>query len=305
MNAVPPQIQPGLRHAVRLEWWTLGWQVSIVVVMYFVMGSSQAMKSAWMEDLLGLIPATVFLIAVHFEKKPPSRKFPFGFQRVNSLAFLASSSVLTFMGLYLIYDSGMKLIAMEHPTLGPIQLFGHTIWIGWLMIAALAYSIVPPVVLGRLKQPVARQLKDKVLHTDAQMQKADWMTGAAGIIGIIGVGFGFWWADSAAALLISLDIVHDGLRAAHVAVAELIDGMPRELGGSAVARDAHDLRERLEQSFPGADIRLRETGRYIVAEVHGAQAPSGEILLRDYWPGDPEHEWRFAQLSFAPSPDQG
>ena len=27
------------------------------------------------------------------------------------------------------------------------------------------------------------------------MQKADWMTGVAGIVGIIGVGFGFWWAD--------------------------------------------------------------------------------------------------------------
>ena len=75
------------------------------------------------------------------------------------------------MGLYLIYDSGTKLIAMEHPTLGPIQLFGHTIWIGWLMIAALAYSIVPPVILGRLKQPVARRLKDKVLHTDAQCRR--------------------------------------------------------------------------------------------------------------------------------------
>ncbi len=65
------------------------------------------------------------------------------------------------MGLYLIYDSGTKLIAMEHPTLGPIQLFGQTIWIGWLMIAALAYSIVPPVVLGRLKQPVAKRLRTR------------------------------------------------------------------------------------------------------------------------------------------------
>ena len=305
MSAVPEEIRPDLKHAIRLEWWTLAWQASIVVVMYLVMGSSQAMKSAWLEDLLGLIPASVFLIAVHFERKSPSRKFPFGFHRVNSLAFLAASSVLAFMGLYLIYDSGTKLIAMEHPTLGPIQLFGHTIWIGWLMIAALAYSIVPPVILGRLKQPVARRLKDKVVHTDAQMQKADWMTGVAGILGIIGVGFAFWWADSAAALLISLDIVHDGFRAAHVAVAELIDGMPRELGGSAVAKDAQELHESLSRSFPDAEIRLRETGRFIVAEVRGAQAPSGEIDLRDYWPGDPEHEWRFAQLSFAPSRERG
>ena len=273
--------------------------------MYLVMGSSQAMKSAWIEDLLGLIPASVFLIAVHFEKKSPSRTFPYGFERVNSLAFLASSSVLAFMGLYLIYNSGTKLIAMEHPTLGPIELFGQTVWIGWLMIAALAYSIVPPVILGRLKQPVARRLRDKVLHTDAQMQKADWMTGMAGIIGIVGVGFGFWWADSAAALLISVDIVRDGFRAARVAVAELVDGMPRELGGTAVDQDAHDLCESLSRSFPDADIRLRETGRYIVAEVRGAEAPSGGVRPSDYWPGDPDLAWRFADLSFTPRPEQG
>ena len=300
MKPVPDKLQSDLRHAIHLEWWTLGWQTSIVVLMALVMGSSQAMKSAWMEDILGLVPAGVFLVAVHFERKSPNQKFPFGFQRVNSLAFLASAGVLVFMGLYLIYDSGSKLIAAEHPTLGPIKLFGETVWIGWLMIAALAYSIIPPVILGRLKQPVAKRLRDKVLHTDALMQKADWMTGAAAIVGIVGVGFGFWWADSVAAVLIAFDIVHDGFRAARVAMAELVDGMPRELGGTAIAEDARKLQENLAQRFPNADIRLRETGRYIVAEVRGARAPSGDISLSDFWTGDPDHKWRFAGLSFAP-----
>lgn len=304
MSQIPKQIKPDLKHAIHLEWWTLAWQTSIVVVMFFVMGSSQAMKSAWTEDLLGLVPAAVFLLAVHFERKSPNRKFPFGFPRVNSLAFLAASSVLAFMGLYLIYDSGSKLIAMEHPTLGPVHLFGQTIWIGWLMIAALAYSIVPPVILGRKKLPVARRLMDKVVHTDAQMQKADWMTGVAGIVGIVGVGFGFWWADSAAALLIALDIVHDGFRAASVALAELVDGMPRQLGSNSVAEDAEKLRDNLARSFPDADVRLRETGRYIAAEVRGAQPPAGGARLADYWTGDPDHAWRCAQLSFEPSPQK-
>jgi len=305
MSRIPEEIRGDLRRAVRLEWWTLAWQASIVVVMFLVMGSSQAMKSAWTEDLLGLVPAIVFLIAVHFERKPPSRRFPFGFPRVNSLAFLAAASVLAAMGLYLIYDSATKLIAMEHPTLGPVELFGHSPWIGWLMIAALAYSIVPPVVLGRLKQPVSQRLKDKVLHTDALMQKADWMTGVAGILGIVGVGYGFWWADSAAAALIACDIVHDGFRAARVALAELADGMPRELGGSAVAKDAQDLRDSLSGRFPGAEVRLRETGRYIVAEVRGARPPSGTVRPADYWPGDPGRRWRFAELSFSPEPEGG
>ena len=300
MKPVPDHLRADFRRTIRLEWWTLGWQASIVVLMALVMGSSQAMKSAWIEDILGLVPAAVFLVAVHFERKSPNPKFPFGYQRINSLAFLASAGVLGAMGLYLIYDSGSKLVAMEHPTLGPIEIFGQTVWIGWLMIAALVYSVIPPVILGRMKQPLAERLHDKVVHTDALMQKADWMTGLAAILGILGVGFGLWWADSAAAVLIAGDIVHDGFRAARAAMAELADGAPRALGGTGIAAEAKALHDRLAGDFPAADVRLRETGRYIVAEVSGARPPAEPLDAHRYWAGDPADAWRLARISFKP-----
>ena len=92
------------------------------------------------------------------------------------------------------------------------------------MIAALAYSVVIPIVLGRLKLPVAKRLCDKVLHTDALMQKADWMTGIAGIGGVLGIALGLWWADALAAGFISLSILKDGLTSMRTASAELLDG---------------------------------------------------------------------------------
>ncbi len=299
MSQFPSEIEDDIRHAIRLEWWTIGWQASIVALMFAVMGSSQAMKSAWFEDLSGLLPATVFLIAIHFERKGTDERFPYGYPRVNSLAFLASACVLAGLGLYLIYGSVTALLKAEHPTIGPITLFGETFWIGWLMIAALAYSIVPPVILGRLKQPVARAIYDKVVHTDALMQKADWMTGAAAIAGVLGVGFGFWWANSVAALVIALDIVRDGFRAARAAAAELADGLPRQLGGTQPAEDAKMLRDHLRERFPDADVRLRETGRYISAEIRGASNPPQSAHARDFWPGKPDRAWRFAQITFA------
>ena len=80
-----------------------------------------------------------------------------------------------------------------------------------------------------MKQPIARRLEDEVLDTDAMMQKADWMTGLAGMAGIIGVGFGLWWTDAAAAALISISILKDGVTSLRVATAELTDGAPRRL----------------------------------------------------------------------------
>lgn len=299
MSTPPKDLQDDLRRARRLEWWTLFWQASIVAVMALVLGSSQAMKSAWIEDLLGLIPAAVFLIAAKLERREPTDRFPYGYHRANSLAFLISATALVAMGGYLLADSAWKLAEQERPTIGQVTLFGHQIWLGWLMMAALAYSVVPPMILGRIKQPVARRLSDKVMHTDALMQKADWMTGLAGILGVAGVGFGYWWADSVAAGLIALDILRDGARSLRQAAEELADGAPRALDSDAIAEDAAALQEHLEERFPDARVRLRETGRYIRAEVTGAKPPAKAIDPADYWPGPPETAWRLLSLSIS------
>lgn len=175
--------------------------------MGLVMGSSQAMQAAWIKDMLSLLPPVMFLIAVHFERKPPSENYPFGLDRLGSLCFVLSAAALALMGGYLIYDAATVLIRQEHPTIGSMSLFGGQVWMGWFMAGVLAYSIVPPVVLGWKKRALAPVLKDKVLYTDAEMNAADWKTGLAGLLGIAGIAAGFWWADAVAAGLIGLDIL--------------------------------------------------------------------------------------------------
>lgn len=298
MTDSPSTLAADLTRSRRLAWWTLFWQASVVVVMYAAMGSSQTMKSAWVEDFLGLVPATVFLIALRYERRPPTQWFPYGFARANSLAFLISATALCSMGLYLIGDSTVKLLAAEHPSFGTVDALGHPLWAGWVMVAALLYSVVPPFILGRMKLPLARRTQDKVLHTDALMQKADWMTGAAGVVGILGVGMGFWWADAAAAIVIAVDIVRDGLKALRIATAELVDGTPRALDKDEMAEDAEALRRALHARYPETRVRLRESGRYILAEVSGPTIPDGPHDLDALWPGDPSRRWRLRDLSF-------
>ena len=50
-----------------------------------------------------------------------------------------------------------------------------------------------PVIFGHLKMKPPKMLHDKTLYADAMMNKADWMTGLAGIVGILGIGMGWWW----------------------------------------------------------------------------------------------------------------
>jgi cobalt-zinc-cadmium efflux system protein len=125
------------------------------------------------------------------------------------------------------------------------------------------------------------------------------MTGLAGVAGILGIGFGLWWADAVAAGIISLSILRDGITALRIAAAELADGTPRALGKAEIAPDAAALIAALETRWPGAEVRVRESGRYLLAQVRGVGFDEA-VDLKALWPGDPQRSWRFAELAFVP-----
>ena len=304
---LPGELAGTMEKAVRLEYWNLFWSATIIVAMGLVLGQSQTMKTAWIEDTLGLVPPVMFLLAARIERKGrSSHRFPFGFHRVNSLGFFVAAVALAAVGGILLYDALTALVAAEHPSVASVVIFGQEIWLGWLMIAAQIYSLIPPMLIGRKELPLAEALNDKLLHTDALMNKANWLTGAAGLFGVIGLGLGWWWADSLAAAIISLDIINDGIKALRSSTAELVDGAPRALSGPQLSEDAKALRERIEAEFPEADVRLRETGRLIHVEVLGEHSPQERRHPGHYWPRQDGRSWRVAQVSFVPpSTDTG
>ena len=293
---LPADVADAMRKAKRLAWISLAFQISIVGVVALVMGGSQALKTAWVEDMLSLLPPAAFLIAMKIERKPATPRFPFGFQRVNSLAFLIAATALTAMGALMVYESVMTLAKGEHPTIGSVRWFGQEVWLGWPMMAALVYSVIPPVILGRMKQPLARKIADKVLHTDALMNKADWQTGLAAVLGIVGVGAGLWWADAAAAGFIALSILRDGINAMRVAVVELTDGAPRKLESAEVDPLVDQIAERLRRQHGDVAVQVRETGRYMRAVIGPSGSPHLPEAQASALAGN-EHGWRLIEVA--------
>jgi cation diffusion facilitator family transporter len=222
-TALPERQVEALRRAVRLEWITIGFLAVTVTLVYLVLGNSQAMKAAWIEDLLSFIPPIAFLVAVRINRRPPTQRHPYGFHRSVAIGHLVAAVALTTMGTFLIVDSLTGLIRAEHPTIGTVELFGTPVWLGWLMIGVMAAIALPPVFIGRVKLKYAQELHNKVLYADADMNKADWMTAVGSIVGVAGIGVGLWWLDSAAALFIAGSILWDGLRNLRAAVTDLMD----------------------------------------------------------------------------------
>jgi cation diffusion facilitator family transporter len=276
----PKELETDRRRIKRLAWLSIVGLASAATLLGVTLGQSQTMKTAWVGDMLAIVPPMGSLVAMRYEARPPTPRFPFGYFRAISVAFLVAAAVLSLSGLWLLYDALTKLVTREHPTIGTMELFGRQFWAGWAMVAALAYSSIVGFTLGTLKRPVAMRLHDKALEADADSNRANWMAEASGIIGIVLVGFGLWWGDAVAAGLISLAIVYDGWINLRQVLADLMDETPTELGShdehETLPRKLKDAAERLDWVEKAA-VRLREHGRVLTGNVF--VVPRGREVL--------------------------
>lgn len=268
-HELPEELKPVHDRAVRLERVTIAYLVSAIALVYLVLGSSQAMKAVWLEDILTLFPATAFLIATRFRRRPATEAMPFGYHRSVSVAYVIGATAILVLGGYVVIDSVLKLVAAEHASIGVMEIGDWQVWQGWPMLAVLVYTAVPAAILGHLKKPLGARLHDKVLHADAEMMRADWMTATAGAIGVVGIGFGLWWLDATAATAIGLSIVKDGWRYVSNAVGDLMDARPDTYD----EKEPHPIKAKVEQAIGGWEwvhegvARLRENGHVLAGQV--------------------------------------
>ncbi|MET0288625.1 MAG: cation transporter [Pseudoxanthomonas sp.] len=281
-RALPAEQVQALTRAEHLSWWTLLLIGGVSVLMYAVMGGSEAMKTALVEDLLSLLSPLCFLVAAGFHRRAPDTEYINGRARAFDVTFLVSAVALTGVGLSIVWDSLHTLLRGQHPILGTVAVGNHLVWQGWLMIGSLVISAIPPVILGHKKQALARLLSLKTLHADADTSKADWMTALTGVLGVIGIGLGLWWADAAAALAISASVLKDGLRNLRSAMRDMHDARPQRVQGD----QSDPLPEQVRQAvlklawIEQCQVRLHEEGFRISGAVFIAPRSGGQVDAR-------------------------
>lgn len=288
-------------HAKRVAALSIVYVISTIVVMGMAAGNSQAMKTVWFDDILGLIPPVSFLIGTVVSRRRATAEHPYGFLRAPMVGHLANALTLIGFGVFLFVDAVITLHDATPPSIGGTVIFGHVVWGGWVMLAALAYSIVPMAIFGRVKERASLPIHDRALYADAAMAKADWLSGGAAVLGVLGVGLGFWWADATAALVVSLDILHDGVQQVRGAVSRLIGAKPRTIDHDeedalldAVARELTAL-----EWVESAKVRLREEGHVVFGEASVVARDTEDLAERiaDACRHIRERHWRMHDLT--------
>jgi divalent metal cation (Fe/Co/Zn/Cd) transporter len=171
----PPE-QGELRdRARRLAWLSIVMVPVAGVVVFATTGQSQTMKTAWITDLLSIIPSAALVLAMRYELRPPTKRFPFGHFRAIAISFLLTASVLLLMGVMLLLDALMKLVRQQRPPIGTMVIAGHQLWAGWPMIGALSLGDLmdeAPTHLGK------HTLEDLPLRVQAAALQLSWVKAA-------------------------------------------------------------------------------------------------------------------------------
>ena len=220
--------------------------VQAVVV---VLSGSVALLGDTLHNATDALTAVPLGIAFVLGRRPPTRRYTYGYGRAEDLAGMVIVLVIAASAAVAGYASAGRLL---HPH--PVSNLGA------VALAALA-GFAGNELVARYRIRVGRRIGSAALVADGVHARADGFTSLAVLAGAGGVALGWDWADAAAGLLISLAIA----MALRQAAGEVFGRMMDAVDPALVARAEAALR-----GTPGVlavgQVRLRWIGHTLRAE---------------------------------------
>ncbi len=197
-------------------------------------------------DALTAVPLAVAFIV---GRRPPTRRYTYGFGRAEDLAGVVIVLIMAFSSVAAAWEAAQRL---AHPR--PVS---NLVAVG---IAAVIGFAGNELVAGyRIR--VGRRIGSAALVADGLHARTDGFTSLAVLLGVAGVALGLSWADPVIGLVITVAILAVLRQAAREIYRRLMD---------AVDPDLVDETERVLRLVPGVldvgEVRLRWIGHRLRAE---------------------------------------
>jgi cation diffusion facilitator family transporter len=211
----------GIR-AVKISLLVLG-LTAVAQIVVVVLSGSIALAADTIHNFSDALTAVPLWIAFALSTKAATRRYTYGFGRVEDLAGLFVVAMITLSAIIAGYEAVDRLI---HPR--PI---GH---VGWVAVAGLLGFIGNEwVALYRIR--VGRRIGSAALVADGLHARTDGFTSLAVLIGAGGVALGFPLADPIVGLLITIAILAVLRTAVRDVFRRLMDGVDPTLIDTAEA----------------------------------------------------------------------
>jgi cation diffusion facilitator family transporter len=181
----------------------------------FATGSLAILSEAG-HSLIDLGATVMTYGAVRISGKPADKEHNYGHGKVESVSALAETALLFLLSGVVIWAALKRLIEHDdHIVLANVWAFG-----------VIALSMAVDFFRARALSRTAKQTRSEALEADALHFSSDLWASFAVLIGLGGVRFGLWWADSAAALVVALLVCFAGWRLGRRTINTLTDTAP-------------------------------------------------------------------------------
>ena len=256
-GAVDPSIATSERGMWAVKWSFVGLFVTAALqVMVVALSGSVALLSDTIHNFGDAVTAVPLWIAFALARLGASRRFTFGYGRVEDLAGVVVVLIILFSAMVAGYQAIERLINPQ-----PIELLGA-------VAAAALVGFVGNEVVAIFRIRVGRQIGSAALIADGYHARTDGWTSLAVLAGSIGVWLGYPLADPVVGLIIAVAILVIVWQSGKTVFTRLLDGVDPEV--------IEEIRH-AAQDVPGveevAEVRARWLGHRLRAEVNVAVDP--------------------------------
>jgi len=213
---------------------------------------SLAILSEAGHSLIDLGATVMTYAAVRVSGRPADKEHHYGHGKIEGVSALAETALLFLLSGVVIWEAVKRLTEHEeHAVIANAWAFG-----------VIAVSIAVDFFRSRALSRAAKQTQSQALEADALHFSSDLWASLAVLIGLGGVRFGLWWADSTAALAVAILICIAGWRLGRRTIDTLTDTAP---AGAAARITA------LAAKVPGVvrveQVRARAVGEKIFVDL--------------------------------------
>lgn len=225
---------------------TATFQVFIVAL-----SGSVALLADTLHNYSDALTAIPLWIAFALNRRPPNRRYTYGYGRAEDLAGIAIVLIMLGSALIVLYESANKMVHPQPP-----------VYLEWVGLAALI-SLIGNEAVAILRLRVGRAIGSAALVADGWHARADGLSALGVLLGVVGVRLGVWWADSVMGLAIGVVILVIVCKAGAEIGRRLMDATDPEIIQSI---------EHTAERVPGVQrlgaVRARWAGHRLHSELH-------------------------------------
>jgi cation diffusion facilitator family transporter len=236
-----------------------------IVAGYF--SQSQALIADGIHSLSDLVTDVFVYFASANSRQGPDENHPYGHLRFETLTTVFLGMVLTIVALGIAYESITAPASQAQLT--------------WYGLAALIATIVIKEAIFHYTKKAGDKIDSKMLIANAWHSRSDALSSIAVLIGLIGVYFGYPWADMVASIVVALLIGKMAIIMVWENLAELVDTAPDPKLIAQIKATANSLKHVMAPH----DVRARSMAGKIYLDMH-IHVPSHASVSEGHYLGD-------------------